>query len=306
MSLTSIRLKEAWNWGGLSTKELAKRTYRQVDKHEILDRAAALAYYAMLSLIPFVSFLFALGLGGQTWISDQILILSQRVLAPGATELIKDQIHNMQRSSAVALLSFSSVVLLYSASSVFTGIMAGTNAAYAVTESRSWWKRQLTAIVFTIVEAVLLIGSAGLVVAWPYVMDWMHLAGFGATLGTVVQWLVVIIALLASFAIAYYFGPDLEQEWEWITPGSTMGVLVLVIASLGLRFYVLYGSNYSATYGALAGVIIMLLWLYIASLALLVGAEINCVIENAAPHGRNPAQKLAPQTAPEQPDRKVS
>lgn len=301
MSWTTIRLREAWDWGGLSTKELAVRTYTQVLKHEIQDRAAALAFYGMLSFIPFISFLLALGLGGRSWISQEIEQLSRGILAPGAYQLIRDQIKNMQTTSAVGLLSFSSIVLLYSASSMFTGIMAATNAAYSVTDSRPWWKRQVMGVILTIVEAALLIGSAGLIVAWPYVMNWMHLAGIGATLASVVQWVVVIIALLTSFAIAYYWGPDVKQQWEWITPGSALGVVVLIAASLGLRYYVQYlGTSYSTTYGALAGVIIMLLWFYLASLALLVGAEINCVIENAAPHGRNPGQRVAPQETPRQ------
>ncbi|HZU34899.1 MAG TPA: YihY/virulence factor BrkB family protein, partial [Gemmataceae bacterium] len=279
MSLTSIRLREAWNWGGLSTRELAVRTYRQMDKHEILDRAAALAYYAMLSLIPFLSFLLALTLGGRTRISEQMLTLSHRMLAPSAAMVLEQQIDNMQKSSAVGLLSFSTLILLYSASSVFTAIMTGTNAAYSVEEGRPWWKRQVMGVFLAIVEVVLLIGSAGLVVAWPFVMHGLHLAGVGATLASVVQWLVVIIALVGSFAIAYHFGPDIKQEWEWMTPGSTLGVVVLMVAGLGLRYYAQYVSNYSATYGTLAGVIIIMLWLYVASLALLVGAEINAVIE---------------------------
>jgi len=293
MSITSVRLREAWNWGGLSARELAKRTYAEVERHELLDRAAALAYYAMLALLPFLSFLLALGLGGRSWISEQILTMSQQLLAPGAAELIENQIHNMQNASAVGLLSFSTIVLVYSASGVFTEIMSGTNAAYAVSESRPWWKRQLLAIVLTIVEAALLIGSLVVIVAWPFVLDYIGLAGVAKTLATVVQWFVVIVAMLATFAIAYYFGPDIEQEWEWITPGSAIGVLALIVASLVLRLYLQYGTNYSATYGALAGVIMMLLWLYIASLALLVGAEINSVIEHAAPHGRSPGQAAA-------------
>lgn len=296
MSWTAIRLREAWDWGGLSTRELAVRTYNRVVKHEILDRAGALAFYGMLSFIPFISFLLALGLSGRSWISREIMELSQHVLAKGAYDLIGDEIRRMQTSSAVGLLSFSAVVLLYSASSMFTAIMAATNAAYSVSDGRPWWKRQVLGVILTIVEAVLMICSAGLVIAWPYVMMWIHLEGIGATLASVVQWIVVIVALLASFAIAYYWGPDIKQEWEWITPGSALGVLVLIAASLGLRYYVQYlGTSYSTTYGALAGVIIMLLWFYLASLALLVGAEINCVIENAAPHGRNPGQKVAPQ-----------
>ena len=91
----------------------------------------------------------------------------------------------------------------------------------------------------------------------------------------------MVAALLASFSIAYYFGPDVERGWEWVTPGSAFGVVTLVAASLGFRAYLVYGWSWSETYGTLAGVIILLLWFYAAALALLVGAEINCVIGHA-------------------------
>jgi membrane protein len=126
-------------------------------------------------------------------------------------------------------------------------------------------------------------------------MGWLGLSILAQTLATLVQWIVVVIALLAAFALAYYFGPRVDQVWEWITPGSTLGVLVLIAASLGFRWYIIhFGSSYSETYGTLAGVVLMMLWLYLAALALLVGAEINCVIEHAAPHGKAPGQKESP------------
>jgi membrane protein len=146
-----------------------------------------------------------------------------------------------------------------------------------------------------VIEAVLMVGAAVLIIAWPYVSDWLRISGWTATLATVVQWLVVVILLLAGFATAYYFAPHVAQKWEWITPGSVFGVLILVVASLGFRFYLRFGSSYSETYGALAGVVLMLLWLYIVGLALLVGAEVNSVIEHAAPHGKAPGQKEEPE-----------
>jgi membrane protein len=294
MSLTTIRLREAWNWGGLSTRELAVRTYTQMGKHETLDRAAALAFYAMGSLVPFLGLLLVSGIGTQGWVSAQLLTLSRELLPPEAAALIRDQVRKAQEASPVGILSFSSVLLLWSASSVCVGLMDATNAAYEVHDSRPWWKRRLMALVLTLVEAVLLIGAVVLIVAWPFVLDYVGLNAVAEALATVVQWLVAVVALLAGFAVAYYFGPDVQQEWEWITPGSALGVLALVAASLGLRLYVRYGGSYSETYGALAGVMLLLLWLYIASLTLLVGAEINCVIEHAAPHGRGPGQKEAP------------
>jgi membrane protein len=164
-----------------------------------------------------------------------------------------------------------------------------------VQDDRPWWKRRLLAIVLTVVEAVLFLGAAVSILLWPKVTGWLGLGTVGSVVATVIQWIVVIIALLVSFSIAYYFCPDAEQEWEWITPGSTVGVIVLILLTLGFRQYVQYGSSYSDTYGALAGVIITLLWLYLAALALLLGAEMNSVIEHAAPHGKAPGEKQPPQ-----------
>jgi membrane protein len=112
----------------------------------------------------------------------------------------------------------------------------------------------------------------------------------------VVQWLVVMVALPASFAIAYYFGTPVEPKWQWITPGSTIGVIMLVAVNLGFRVYLRYGADFGGTYGVLAGVVLLLLWLYVAALALLIGAEINGVIVHAA-HGSTPGQFGSPPTA---------
>ena len=138
---------------------------------------------------------------------------------------------------------------------------------------------------------MLLIGASITIAIWPHVLGWLGLTALAMTLATVVQWLVVVSALLAGFALAYFFGPNVDQGWEWITPGSTLGVLALIAASVGFQFYLRFGNTYSETYGALAGVVLMMLWLYLAALTLLVGAEVNCVIEQAAPHGRSPGQK---------------
>jgi membrane protein len=294
VSLTSIRLREAWNWGGLSAKQLAKQTWGALGQHDTLNQAAVVAFYAMLGLVPFLGLILALALGAAPGVAEQITTLSHTFLPTQARELLLQQIDKIRTSPPVGVLSFSFVVLLWSASSLFVAIMDTTSASYSVRDSRPWWKRRLMAIVLALVESVLLIGAAILIVVWPDLLDWLHLGNWSVA-ASVVQWLVVIIALLASFATAYYFGPDVKQEWEWITPGSTLGVFVLILASLGFRLYLHYGSTYSETYGALAGVVLMMLWLYLAALALLVGAEINCVIEYASPHGRSPGQKVAPQ-----------
>jgi membrane protein len=286
MSLTSFRFREAWNLHGLTAKQLIVQTYERIQKHETIDRAAIVAFYAMLSMVPFLSFLLALCLGERSRVAGQLLALSRQFLPSEAQIIIADQIQRIQESSPVGVLSFSFVVLLWSCSGVFVAIMDSTNAAFGVRDGRPWWKRRLLAVFLTVVESAFLISVLISIVVWPYLLDWLGLSSLEAAAATVVKWIVVVVALLANFAIAYYFGPDLRQEWEWITPGSTLGVLVLAAASLGLQFYFQSWSNSSATYGALAGVVLMMLWLYVAALALLVGAEINGVIHHAAPQDK--------------------
>lgn len=295
MAFRSIRLREAWNWGGLSFRELLLRTYKAMDRHDTLNQGAVIAYFAMLSLVPLLGLVLALAFGARTGVAAQIDSLCHRLMPNEAYHVVKDQINKIQSENSVGLLSLSILLLLWSASSMFVAVMDMTNTAYGVRDERPWWKRRLIAIVLTIAETVLLIGASLSIALWPEVTSWLHLTGPAMALYTAVQWVIVVLALLTAFAIAYYFGPHVEQEWEWITPGSALGVLALIVASVGFRFYIIhFGSSYSETYGTLAGVVLMMLWLYIAALALLVGAEINCVIEHAAPHGKSPGQKTSP------------
>jgi membrane protein len=294
MAFTSIRLKEAWNWGGLSFRELMVRTYQAMDKHDTLNQAAVVAFYAMMSLVPLLGLVLALALGARTGVAEQIDALSKKMLPREAYVLLRDQINKIQSENPVELLSLSIVLLLWSASSLSSAIMSTISTAYGVRDSRPWWKRQLLSIVLTIAEVILLLIASLSIALWPKAAGWLGLSGLALALSTVVHWLVVVLTLLTVFALAYYFGPDMEQEWEWITPGSALGVLVLIVASVGFRWYIVhFGSSYSETYGALAGVVLMMLWLYLAALALLVGAEVNCVIEHAAPHGKSPGQKAS-------------
>jgi membrane protein len=303
MSLTIVRLRQAWNWGGLSLKELSVRTYRQMDAHETLDRAAAVAYYAMLSLPPFLGLLLATLVGGRGRLGEQLQLAARQYLPGEAASVIERQVTEIQAASPAGLLSVASVVLLWSASGAFVGVMDAINAAYGVRDSRPWWWRRLIAAVLTVVELFLLAAALTSVVAWPYVTRWVGLGGAAAILATMLFYVAVTVVLLAIFAVAYYFGPDVKREWEWVTPGSALGVLSLIASSLALRLYISYGGGFSASYGALAGLIVVLLWLYLASLALLTGAELNCVIELAVSGGRPLEQKGSPQVGKPSSDR---
>ncbi len=297
MSLTTVRLRQAWSWGGLTMKELAVRTYRQMEAHETLDRAAAVAYYAMLSLPPFLGLLLATLVGGRGRFGEQLQTAAREYLPAEAAAVIESQVAQIHAASPAGLLSVASVVLLWSASGAFVGVMDATNSAHGVRDRRPWWWRRLIAAVLTIVELALLAAALTAVVAWPHVARWLGLGGAAAVLATVLFYVAVTAVLLAIFSVAYYFGPDVKRPWEWVTPGSALGVLALIGSSLALRVYVNYGGGFSASYGALAGLLVVLLWLYIAALALLTGAELNCVIEKAAGGGRPADGRNGPQEA---------
>jgi membrane protein len=160
MALTSIRLREAWNWGGLSARELAIRTYQAMDKHDTLNQAAVIAYYAMLSLVPLLSLTLALAVGARTGVATEVETMSSRLMPPEALTIIHDQIQKLQAAQPVGLLSLSILILMWSASSLFVAVMDTTNAAYGVRDGRPWWKKRLMAIGLTVAETILLVGAS--------------------------------------------------------------------------------------------------------------------------------------------------
>src|SRR5689334_6823880 len=123
MSITKIRLQEAWNFGGLSLKELARRTVKAIDEHDTLNQAAVIAFFAMLSLVPLLGFVLAVAFGLRTGVANEILALSAQFLPHEADVLVRSQIEKIQNGSPVGILSFSAVVLLWSASGLFVAVM---------------------------------------------------------------------------------------------------------------------------------------------------------------------------------------
>lgn len=291
MSLTRFELREAWNWGGLSFRRLAVRTWRALDDHDTFNQAAVVAFYGMLSLVPLLGLVLAIALGVRGGVAAEVLELSARFLPPAADEIVAGQVRKIQTGPPIALLSVSAVLLLWSASSLFVAVIDTINTAYGVKDDRPWWKRRLVALLLTAIEVILVVGALALALLGPMVLDQVNLGPAERVLSTVAQWIVVLVMLLGAFELAYFVGPNVDQRWQWITPGAVLGVVVLLLASFGFRTYLRFGDTYSETYGALAGVILMLLWMYLASFALLLGAEVNCVIGRAHPEGRTPGKR---------------
>jgi membrane protein len=279
-----------WKPRRLPWSDLTKRVWSEVNKDDVFGRAAQLAYYFLLALIPLLIFLTsAIGLviGSGTGMRHTLFNYLARVMPMSAFQLIDSTMTELSQASGGGKLSFGILAALWAASSGMGAITDALNVAYDVKETRSWLKRRVVALALTTALSVLIIVALGVVLGGGKVADYLA-ASFG--LGTafiwswkIIQWPVALAFMLLAFALIYFFAPDLrDQKWAWITPGSVVGVGLWLMVSFGFRAYLHFFDSYSKTYGSLGAVIVLMLWLYLTGVAVLIGGEINSEVETAA------------------------
>ncbi|MDR3618123.1 MAG: YihY/virulence factor BrkB family protein [Paludisphaera borealis] len=295
MDASRRRLFSAMNLGGLTLREALRRTWVKINEHEIMTRAAAITFYAIAALVPFLALVFLLAAYLLPWLThgqaiDPVQSLGM-LLPAEAAEMLAAELQNIRQRPSPGLLSFGTIALLWLNSSLFVAVMDSMNRIMGVEETRPYWKQRLIAVVMTLAEAVILIAVLASTLLWPQILGWLKLDVMTAFLVTAIHAFTVFVMVLISFAAAMYFAPDADQRWEWITPGSLLGALVLVCVSFLFRFYVQRWGNYGATYGSLAGVVVLTSWMWLCSVELLAVAEFNKVIEDASPFGKDYGQR---------------
>ncbi|MBL4609336.1 MAG: YihY/virulence factor BrkB family protein [Pseudomonas sp.] len=280
---------------GVSTFSIIKRTFRNFIDDDMPTYAAALSYRALFSLFPFLLFLIAmlsfLNLGNFfTWLREQAAL----VLPATAQEVIDPVITDLQ-SGKNSIFSVAIVVAIWVASNGIRSLMNAMNKAYNVRESRPGWKLYSLSVLYTLGIAIVLLVAAALMVVGPQWIEWMGswvgLGDMAVTLWAWLRWPAAILLLMLVVAILYYLMPDVEQAFRFITPGSVVAVIIWIAASLGFGFYVSNFSNYDAMYGGIGAMIVLLLFFYISSAVLLLGAELNATIEHASRDGKNRGEK---------------
>lgn len=272
-----------WKLGGLSVSALSKRLYHEIDHDEVFTRAAALAYYFFAALIPMVFFLMA-ALGIFAHHSDQLrsslLSYAGRVMPGDAFTLVEKTLRELSKNGTGLKLLFGLVAAFWSGSGGISSIISlGLTLALAV---------------FTISALVIVLYGGDIAES---VGTHIGLSTFTVATWKIAQWPVALFFVVVSFALLYFWAPDAEQGWQWITPGSLVGVTLWIGASVLFRVYLHFFNSYSKSYGSLGAVIVLLLWLYITGLALLLGGEINSEIENAAADRGHPEVKEAGEKA---------
>jgi membrane protein len=276
-----------WNLGGLSVLELGRRVWHELSADEIVDRAAALAYYFLFALFPTLLFLTALlGLLPLPGLMERLLEYLVRAVPPDAASILGRTLDEIQAGARGGLLSIGAVAALWAGSSGMASMMTALNVAYDVEDARPWWTRRLLAILLTVGFSLFILAALVLLV-FGVSIGAAVAAGLGLGGLFTVTWNVLSLPVVAAFvlvgiALVYYFAPAAKQHWRWVTPGSAVALVLWLAMSFGLRLYVSRFTDYSATYGSIGGVILLMLWLYLTGFALLVGAEINAEIEHAA------------------------
>ena len=279
-----------WKFGGLHPKDLAKRVWKEMQEDDVFGRAAQLSYYFLLALFPLLIFLtsvIGLVIGTEAGIRENLFSYLSEVMPPAAYQLIESTMQEVAAASSGSKISFGILATLWAASNGMGAITEALNVAYDVNETRPWWKQRLTAIGLTIALSTLIIGALIIVLSGGKIADFLaanYALGSVFTLTwKVLQWPIVLATMLFAFAIIYYIAPDVrDQKWIWITPGAVLGVVLWLLVSFGFRLYLNYFDSYSKTYGSLGAVIILMLWLFFTGAAVLIGGEVNAVIENAA------------------------
>jgi membrane protein len=277
--------------------EVAKRTVKEAIADDLTTLAAVLAYYFFFALFP--ALLFLLALASFFPVSDlsgnALAVLGQ--WAPGeVVQLFREQIREISEGNHGGLLTVGILVAVWSSSAAMVSLIDALNRAYDIEESRPWWKVRATAVALTVSLALFILVSFTLVLAGPRLADWVAAqVGFGGVFTwtwKVVQWPFAFLLVSTGIGLVYYFAPDAEQEWVWITPAAALATTLWLIVSLGFKIYVANFGTYNESYGTIGGVIVLLLWFYISGLAILLGAELAAEIEHASPHGKAPGEKV--------------
>lgn len=267
----------------ISLFEFGRRIYRQFTTDRMTTFAAALSYSALFAIFPFIIFLVAL-LGFLhipqffTWILDQ----ARSALPIDAYQRVEDVVTQIQNQPQRGVLSFGILAALWAASSGVRALMGALNVAYGVEETRHWWKRYIISIVYTLALVILLIAAAGLMLLGPQAMEWLaNRVGMSHAFVVIWTWLrfpVLVVLLMLLAAVIYYAVPNIRQPFRFITPGAVFAVVIWVLASFGFSLYVSNFTNYSATYGSLGGIVVLLFYFYISAAVLLIGAEVNAEV----------------------------
>jgi membrane protein len=271
---------------GRSWLYVVRRTFHEFSKDECTDQAAALTYYAVLSLFPaLIALLSLLGLVGQgPKTVDTLLGILSDVGAASFAQTLREPLTSLSQTPSAGIgFAIGLVAALWSASGYVGAFGRAMNRVYDIEEGRPAWKLRPVQLLVTLTTVILVaLVGLGLVVSGPVAQSVGRALGLGSTavlIWNIAKWPVLLLAVVLIVGLLYWATPNVRQpKFRWLSIGALVAILVWLVASVAFGFYVANFSSYNKTYGSLAGVIVFLLWLWITNLALLFGAEFDAEV----------------------------
>ncbi|KAA6465043.1 YihY/virulence factor BrkB family protein [Acidobacteria bacterium AB60] len=302
--VSSAPVPNLWRVEGLSARTIVKRVWNASLQDRIFGHAAELAFYFLFSLFPTLicaSSILGLAARSAHQIYDQLLGYLALVLPTSALSTVVSVFNQTTAASTSGKVTFGLIAAIWSASVGVSACQGTLNAVYKVVDRRSYLKARIYAIGLTIVLIVTISLCLASMFASNFGVVWVrahlheaYLRDPAVVLISLVGWTIATAFLALSFAVVYYWAPDVRRRrWRWLSPGSAIGLGGWLLSSVGFRVYLHFFNSYTVTYGSLGAVIILLMWFYITGLMLLVGAEINSEIEAAAVESLSPPAPAA-------------
>ena len=287
--------------GNLGLVQFFKLTFKEVSEDHVMAFAGNLTYKALFAIFPFFTFLLSLlGLFNATDLVNTMLKKVSGVLPPDALDFVETQLLSITKSQAESAFTVGAIIsillALWGISGAFRSVMEAMNVMYEVEEDRPSWRQYGISIFISLAVIVLMLTALGIVVFGQSIGGGLAAAvGLGfvfQTVWSIAQWPILACIVLFAFALIYYFGPAAKQKWSWISPGSILAFVFWLLFSLLFSFYVGNFGSYNETYGSLAGVILLMLYIYYSAVIMLIGAEMNQVIEWHIPGGKDEGEKV--------------
>jgi membrane protein len=270
-------------------RNVLKRLARRLFTDDLLGWSAQLSYYFFLALFPALICLVALAsFFPIEHFTDIILSILMRVAPPDVLALVQRQLMVISESHSAGLLTFGIIGTVWSASAGMNALIRTLNFAYHVPETRPWWRVRLRAMALTVVVPAFVLASLTIVLVGPILgerlADSIHVSALFVWSWRIVHWPLVFTLAVCGLSFVYTVAPDASQRWQCLIPGSCFATGVWIGATLGLRWYVASLAQYERTYGTIGTALVILLWFYVSGLAMLVGAELNSVLNERNEH----------------------
>lgn len=268
----------------MPVRQFLRQFVESFSRNQPLDLAAQLAYYAILSIFPFTMFvLTVVGYIPLHGLDAQVIGAIYDVMPTEAAKLCDTTLHEIIGKQRGWLLWSTLLFAVWTASGGASGLITSLNRAYDVSETRSVWRVKLRALAVTLAGVLAIVIATSAMLIGPNIVHrlwaFFGLGGAFDRIWGVLRWPVAGVTLMGMVACIYYFLPNVKQKWRFITPGSVFAVLAWLASSLGFRLYVSHFPSYAKTYGALGTVVVLLVWLYLSGLMLIIGGEINAILD---------------------------